>query len=90
MLWHFPIFGLAVEKSRSTQVDHLNNFGRPRLLNATYQVPRGISPYVLKKRFLKICTIYGLDGLFDHVTKFVCIKFHFVSPVSFNMTFGSK
>ena len=40
--------------------------------------------------FFKVFTIYGHGGHVGHVTQLICINFHFFSPSSFHMKFGSK
>ena len=67
MYQHFPIFELAVKKSRSIQGHHLNNLGSTQLPNASYQVPRPSDNWFWR-RYLKVFTIYGHGGHFGHVT----------------------
>ena len=40
--------------------------------------------------FFKVITIYGHGGHVGHVTQLICINFHFYSPSSFHINFGSK
>ena len=40
--------------------------------------------------FLRFFIIYGHGGHVGHVTQLICINFHFHSPLSFHMSFGSK
>ena len=39
--------------------------------------------------FLRVFTIYGRGGHFDHVTSIVSSDFHFLVPESFHKKFGS-
>ena len=45
---------------------------------------------VPEKKIFKVFTIYGHGGHIGHVTQLICINFHFYSPSSFHMNFGSK
>ena len=40
--------------------------------------------------FLKVFTIYKHGGHVTHVTQLIYINFHFYSPTSFYMNFGSN
>ena len=40
--------------------------------------------------FLRFFTIYVHGGHVGHVTQLICINFHPHSPLSFQMSFGSK
>ena len=83
-------FDLGVKQSKSTQGDNLNNLGSTCIDNAIYQVSRSSVNWFWRRRFFKIFTIYGHGGNVGHVTQLICINFHFHSPISFHMSFGSK
>ena len=80
MLQHFPIFDLAVKKSRTTQSQHLNIYGCARVSNATYQVSRPSVHVLWRIRYLKAFTIYGRGGHTGHVT----LHFFYKSLFSFS------
>ena len=40
--------------------------------------------------FFKVFTLYGHGGHLGHVTQLICINFHFYSPSSLYLNFGSK
>ena len=43
-----------------------------------------------RRRFFKVFTIYGHGSHVGHVNQLICINFHSHSPLSCNMSFGSK
>ena len=45
--------GMAVKRSRSTQIHHLCKLGRAHIPNVTYQVPRPLVFWFQRRRFLK-------------------------------------
>ena len=59
---------LMLSRSMSTYDHHLNNLGRPYILNATDQCPRLSAFWLLRRRFAKGVSIYGQSGHFGHAT----------------------
>ena len=57
MFYHFPIFDLAVKRSKSTQGHNLNNLYITQVPNATYKVSRPSVNWFRRRRFLKVFTI---------------------------------
>ena len=45
---------------------------------------------VLKKKILKVFTIYGHGGHLGHVTRIMFTNFHFLVPESFHTKFSSE
>ena len=43
-----------------------------------------------EENFFKVFTMYGHGGYVGHVTQLIYINFHFHSPMSFHMNFGSE
>ena len=58
------------------------------MLHTKFQGHRSIGSE--EEDFLKVFTTYGHGGQVGHVTQLICINFHFYSPSSFHMNFGSK
>ena len=59
--------------------------GISQVLSISICMPNLIKIFLV---FLKVFTIYGGD--LCHMTKFIRINFHFLSPISFHMKFGFK
>ena len=87
----WPNLTLTYNRSRSTQGHNMKNLGSTHIDNATYQVSRSSVYWFWRSKYF----FYGFYhiwacGHVGHVTQLICINFHFHSPLSFDMNFGSK
>ena len=87
MIWNVPMFDLAENRSRSTQVHHSNNLV---LLEYSMLYTKFQGHRFWRKWILKGFTIYGHGGHLGPVLQLIYISLRSHSLIGFHMKFAFK